>query len=168
MQVAFACQRCGASSRAEFSVSESELACARCSARLETPPDAVVAGEVRRCLVCPSSDLFVRKDFPQRLGAAIVVAGFAISCVTWYFHQTLWTFGVLFGTALIDVVLYAVMPDTLVCYRCGTEYRRAAGMDKHGTFDLATHERYRQQQARLAELETRSRPDAERPQPVGR
>jgi hypothetical protein len=105
-------------------------------------------------MVCPSTELFVRKDFPQRLGVAIVVVGLAASCVTWAWQMLVPTFAILFGTALIDVVLYIVMPECLTCYRCAARYRGAAG--PHGSFDLETHERHRQQRIRLAEV-TRQR-----------
>ncbi len=102
-----------------------------------------------RCLICPSKELFVRKDFPQHLGVAIVVSGFAMSIVTWYYHQILATFAILFATALVDVVLYLVMGDVLECYGCHAQYRGLPQTDAHGGFDLETHERHRQQQARL-------------------
>ncbi len=37
------------------------------------------------------------------------------------------TFAILFATALIDVVLYLIVPDALMCYRCGAMYRQAEG-----------------------------------------
>jgi hypothetical protein len=119
--------------------------------QLEVAEDALADGELQHCLVCPSVELFVRKDFPQRLGVAIVVLGFAMSCVTWWNYWLYATFGVLFATALIDVLLFALVGETLVCYRCGAEYRDLTSMAAHGPFSLETHERYRQRAARLAQ-----------------
>jgi uncharacterized C2H2 Zn-finger protein len=48
------------------------------------------------------------------------------------------------------VALYLIVPDALMCYRCGAMYRDAKGMERHGAFNLETHERYRQQAARIA------------------
>lgn len=104
-----------------------------------------------RCLACPSSDLYIRKAFPQRLGVAIVVVGFAISCVFWYFHRPIATFGVLFATAIIDALLFLLMGNVLSCYRCGAVYRRVEDLQNHAPFDLQVHERHRQQQARLGD-----------------
>jgi hypothetical protein len=101
-------------------------------------------------LVCPSVDLFVRKDFPQRLGVALVVVGIVASSIAWGFGRPLETFAILFATALADVVLYLVVPDALMCYRCGAEYRSVPGQERHGAFNLETHERHRQQVARMA------------------
>jgi len=72
------------------------------------------------------------------------------SCVTWGMTMPIATFGILFATALIDVVLYLVVPDALMCYRCGATYRLGSGTGGHGPFNLETHERYRQQAARMA------------------
>ena len=103
---------------------------------------------LNRCLVCPSTELFVRKNFPQRLGIAIVVVGLAMSCVAWGYRDLFWTFGILFSTALLDVILFFVVPDCLTCYRCGARYTGTDGMSEFGNFNLETHEKYRQQAAR--------------------
>jgi hypothetical protein len=126
------------------------LRCASCRQEIALPPDAFDGDELRRCLVCPSTDLFVRKDFPQRLGVAIVVVGIVGSSIAWGYTYTIATFAILFATALADVVLYLLVPDALMCYRCGAMYRSVPGMGRHGAFNLETHERYRQQSARMA------------------
>jgi hypothetical protein len=149
MNVTFSCPRCDATSNAEFAVAAPSIECPRCNAAIDAPQGAWGEHELRRCLVCGSGDLFVRKDFPQRLGLAIVVAGFAASCVTWYFYWTYLTFAVLAATALLDMGLFFIVGESLVCYRCQAEYRRLARMAEHGPFNLETHERYRQQAARL-------------------
>jgi hypothetical protein len=43
------------------------------------------------------------------------------------------------------------VPDSLMCYRCGAQYRQVGGLAEHGGFNLETHEPYRQPAARLAE-----------------
>ena len=86
----------------------------------------------------------------------IVVLGFALSCVTWFNYWIAATFVVLFVTALADFVLYLVVGDSVICYRCHAEYRQLAEPQGHGAFDLETHERYRQQAARLAAAEKAS------------
>ena len=61
------------------------------------------------------------------------------------------TFAILFATALADVLLYALVGDALMCYRCDALYRGVEEMEIHGSFNLETHEKYRQQAARLKE-----------------
>ena len=167
MPITYACPACAATVSIADVEQASQLACPRCGGMVEVPAGAITwsnaAGGpaepgsgvpvLRRCLVCPSSDLFARKDFPQRLGVGIVVIGFAASCVTWAWQLLVPTFAILFGTAAVDVLLYLFMPECLTCYRCGARYRAAGG--PHGGFDLETHERHRQQKIRLAEAAAR-------------
>jgi predicted RNA-binding Zn-ribbon protein involved in translation (DUF1610 family) len=132
------------------------LMCRACGLNLTIPDDAFETDEpgrrkLTRCLACPSRDLFVRKDFPQRLGVAIVVLGFAASCVTWYYHWLYATFGILFATALIDLLLYFLCGNALMCYACGAIYRDASVQKDDRPFDLTVHERYRQQAIRMKE-----------------
>ncbi len=119
------------------------------------PSDVLADGEIHRCLVCPSKELFVRKNFPQGLGVTIVAVGLLASCIPWYFHQWYTTFAILFATALIDVILYVTVGNLLQCYRCHTQYREVAGLDEHKPFDLEVHERHRQQLARLKEASSK-------------
>jgi hypothetical protein len=148
MKVTYRCPRCQHSNRQDFQ-GQGTLQCGACQARIEAPADALVDGKLTRCLACPSTDLFVRKMFPQRVGLAIVTLGFIASSIAWYYAEVYLTFGILFATALVDVVLFAVMGNGLVCYRCGAEYRDCEQVEGHAPFNLETHERYRQQAARL-------------------
>ena len=150
MHTTFSCPKCDEVVSSEFSEATTSLTCGHCSQELRVPAAAVVGGGVKRCLACPSTDLFLRKDFPQRLGVAIVLVGIIISTVTWAMERPLLTYAVLFATAFIDLILYVTMPDALMCYRCGALYR-GSDLTEHDAFDLETHERYRQQAARLAE-----------------
>lgn len=152
MRITYACPSCAATVMVDRIESRTALECPACHAAVEIPGEAIAPGpppRVRRCIVCPSSELFVRKDFPQRLGIAIVVAGLAASCVAWACRELVITFAILFGTALIDVALYLFMPDCLSCYRCGARYRGEGITGTFGGFDLETHEKHRQQLARM-------------------
>ena len=102
-------------------------------------------------MACPSTELFVRKDFPQRLGVTIVAIGIIASCWFWYHHNVLATLGVLLLTALIDAVLYLTMGNVLECYRCHAQYRGLPGFDDYDQFDLEAYEKHRQQALRLKE-----------------
>ncbi len=168
MRITYACPACSATVSLDRVETLEVLDCPHCSARLPVPEHAIAwsapgggaarPGEGRarlaRCLVCPSRELFARKDFPQRLGVGIVVVGFAASCVTWGMRLLVPTFAILFATALIDVLLYFFMPECLTCYRCAARYRGDGVTDDHGGFDLETHEKHRQGLARTRELAT--------------
>ena len=151
MHVSYTCPGCQRIVRAPLANDINALGCSNCGQQIKVPTDAIAAGQVHRCLVCPSTELYARKDFPQRLGVALVIAGFIGSSIAWANYQVLWTFAILFATALIDLVLYVVMGESLTCYRCHAQYRGFEQIERHGGFDLETHERYRQMAARLKE-----------------
>ncbi|NDC63291.1 MAG: hypothetical protein EBZ59_04725 [Planctomycetia bacterium] len=158
MRITYACPACGTTATRDGVESARSLECPACRATLPVPEGAVVgagpAARLRRCLVCPSSELFVRKDFPQRVGLGIVVAGLAASCIAWGRRELVTTFAILFATALLDLVLYLFMPVCLSCYRCGARYRGEGVADDFEGFNLETHEKHRQSQARTQGLGT--------------
>jgi hypothetical protein len=151
MNVTYRCLECEGTVRARLADRPTQLVCTHCGRQIAVPDDAISDGRIKRCLVCPSTDLFAGKDFPQRLGVALVVFGFIASSIAWANYQVLLTFAILFGTALVDLVLYLVMGESLTCYRCHAQYRGFEEIERHGGFDLETHERYRQMAARLKE-----------------
>ncbi len=150
MNVTFSCPACHVGARVDVEPGVASLECPHCHQTILVPPGSFEGDALCRCLVCPSTDLFVRKDFPQRLGVGIVAVGIVASSVAWGYSLLIATFAILFATALIDVVLYLIVPDALMCYRCGAQYRMAAGTARHGAFNLETHERHRQLTARMA------------------
>lgn len=153
MNVTFRCPACDQPSVAEFGSDTAGINCIRCGAKFSIPPGSVTEKQVTQCLICPSTELFIRKDFPQVLGVVIVVLAAVISSVFWYLHKHWWTYGTLFTAAFIDLVLYICVGNQLQCYRCQAQYRGVPGLDNHEPFDLETHEKYRQQAIRLAEAE---------------
>jgi DNA-directed RNA polymerase subunit RPC12/RpoP len=149
MQINYHCLNCRRTVRARISDATDRLECPHCRLQIRVPADAISGREIHRCLVCPGTELFARKDFPQRLGVALVIAGFVGSSIAWANYQVLWSFAILFGTALIDFVLYVVMGESLTCYRCHAQYRGFEEIERHGGFNLETHERHRQMAARM-------------------
>jgi hypothetical protein len=150
MNVTYRCPHCDHVASAELTEPATEFACTSCQAKFQPPPTAVQDGKVQQCVICPCHDLYVRKDFSQAVGIGIVVIGFIISSVFWFYRMPLWTYGTLFATALIDVVLYVTVGNVLQCYQCQSQYRGQKGLEALEGFDLETHERHRQQQIRLA------------------
>ena len=96
------------------------------------------------CRACGCRDLFVRKDFPQKLGLAIVAAAGGAFLVLAARATTLYIgVWVLVGAALLDGVLYLFVPRLTVCYRCRAEFRHVPPNPRHGPFELAVAEKYR-------------------------
>ena len=156
MNITYECPSCRQSVREEVSAETQQLDCAKCHQKIAIPAEAITGHRLNHCLVCPSIDLYARKDFPQKLGVGLVVLGFIGSSIAWANYQVLWSFAILFGTALLDLLLYIVMGESLTCYRCNAQYRGFEEIELHGGFDLETHERYRQLAARLKELPAES------------
>jgi hypothetical protein len=149
MNVTYACPACQLAARASLAADTTSLTCPHCAQQMAVPEGAIEGEQIRRCLVCPSTELFLRKDFPQKLGVGLVVIGFIGSSIAWANYQVGWTFAILFVTALIDLGLYIVMGESLTCYRCHAQYRGFHENLQYTGFDLETHERHRQMAARL-------------------
>jgi hypothetical protein len=118
---------------------------------------AVEHGILRYCPCCATTDLYIQKDFPQGLGLAIVVVGFAVSTVYWYYERPIPAFAVLLASALLDMLLYYKVPDVTICYRCLSQIR-GPGSNPEGIyqpFDLAIGERYRQERLRIEQIHNR-------------
>jgi hypothetical protein len=96
------------------------------------------------CPECGCRDLFVRKDFPQKIGLAIVVVAAAAFVVLSVRRATMYVgVLVLLGAFLVDAMLYLFVPRVTVCYRCRAEFRGLAVNPDHEGFELAVGEKYR-------------------------
>jgi hypothetical protein len=154
MNVTFACSECEQTSRQTIEPTTSKVVCTSCEHVIPAKVSMDPAEPLNRCLICGCKELYVRKDFSQRLGLAIVVTAMVLSSIAWGFHWRYATYGILFAAALIDVVLYFSVGNLLQCYRCRAEYRGLPGLDQREAFNLETHEKFRQQAARLAEADS--------------
>ena len=163
--ITFSCPECGALVRSEFEDKSVSVTCNACQTQRQLLDPNLEGGYLRHCLACPSTELFVRKDFPQRLGVAIVAIGFVISSICWAYHFVIASYAVLFLTALIDVALYVIMGNVLECYRCHAQYRGLPGFERYEQFDLEAYERHRQQAIRLKEAQG-NRPSTENELPI--
>jgi len=93
------------------------------------------------CAVCGGRELFVRKDFPQTLGLAIVIV-FGLIAIYAFSVSVVIAWGVLTLAALIDLAIYCLVGQVTTCYACRAEYRKCALNTAHEGFDLATSEKY--------------------------
>jgi hypothetical protein len=158
MELTFECPGCGAVGHASPVESIPSVSCRSCSR--ERPLHAGAfdeGGALRSCPWCATEDLYIQKDFPQALGLLIVVVGFVISTVFWYYEDPLPAYAVLLASALLDMALYYRVPDVTICYRCLGQYR-GEGSNVGGRFrpfDLAVGERYRQERMRAEQLRAR-------------
>ena len=106
--------------------------------------ETVTNAPLTACPACGCRDLFIRKDFPQKIGLAIVVfAGvtfLALAIRPRTFYLGVW---VLVGAVILDGLLYLFVPRVTVCYRCRKEFRGVPINPTHQGFELAVAEKYR-------------------------
>ena len=111
----------------------------------QTLSDALVAGgRVDACPHCANAAFYVRKDFPQQLGCAVVGATIILSSIAY----ALWDFpaavAVLTAFTVADFWLYHRLGELTVCYRCHAELRGFAENPDHQAFDMHQAEEYEQ------------------------
>jgi hypothetical protein len=95
------------------------------------------------CPKCGCGDLFVRKDFPQKLGVTLVILAAVAFLILAAWRETFWIGATILAiAAVIDALFYALVPKLTVCYRCRAEFRGPIN-PKHGGFDLSVGEKYR-------------------------
>lgn len=93
------------------------------------------------CTVCGASEMFLRKDFPQKLGILVVLIAGAIS-LSFLKSDLRIAYGVLGIAILVDLILYLWTGLVTSCYACRAEYRKVTPNPSHEGFDLATSEKY--------------------------
>ncbi len=104
--------------------------------------------------MCGNHELYKKKDFPQWLGGTILLTAILLSIVSYYWYEKWWTWSFLIGSAIIDGVMYVLVGDVIVCYRCEAHYRGFKATDAHKPFEIAIGERYRQERMRQEQLKT--------------
>ena len=151
MQLIYQCPKCDAPNIEVVSADTSKLSCSSGDWSRDISTADIEDDRPKRCLCCGNEDLWRQKDFPQALGLLMLVTGGTLSTIAWWYVEPVWALGILLVFAAIDMVLYAVMNDVLVCYRCSARHRKANIHDDHPRFNLELNERYRQEEIRLAE-----------------
>src|SRR5260370_30876441 len=129
--VHFLCQRCDA--RLAREAGETPRACERCGA--ENSVEAPAVGSIiERCAACDHDQLYFQKDFNRKTGIALVVLGSIF---------VPWTYGLsLLGVTILDYVVWRLVKDVIVCYRCQAVHRGYPPNSALKPFDLVIHDRH--------------------------
>ena len=141
-EIAFACPGC----RAETTIGlEGRGHCSSCSreTNLDLTPSLRQMRIVDRCPACGGQQLYVQRDFNQKAGLAIVVLGAVLAPFTPYYAS-------LFVAALVDAVLYLLLPEITICYRCQAHFRGFDRNPSHRAFDLHLAEQYEVKRPRVS------------------
>ena len=133
-EIAFACPTCGAEATAGL---DGQGRCAACGAETALTLSSSLRDQrvVDRCPACQGEQLWVKRDFNQRAGLAIVILGAALAPFTPCYSS-------LFVAAAIDAVLYLLLPEIAICYRCQAVFRGFRRNPRHEAFDLHVAEQY--------------------------
>ena len=158
MLISYDCPKCLKTSRGEFAAVGESIHCPHCEWSRPIRSDDLNEGAPTHCLICGCQDLWRQKDFDQRLGVFIVGTGILLSTIAVAYMRPGLAMMILMAFGLADWILYAVLPDRLVCYRCHAQYHRIPDPTKTAAFDLELNERYRQEAIRLKQVEAGSKP----------
>lgn len=147
VRLAFRCRdaACRAALRADLATPGIDsLTCPACGKthELRAIDTLIREAAISRCAVCEGEEFFIRRDFPQKLGLALVVIFGLIASVFYYYRSIPATFGTLAALVVVDAAIYFFVGTVTVCYRCRAEYRGLPADTRHGGFDLATSEKY--------------------------
>ncbi len=151
MQIRFLCPECDTWNTTE-QVDAGSWSCGNCNAVIAAARPTAQK-DLSACRRCGNGELYVQKDFPHWLGMSILVAACLASVWTYARMWIVATWAILIGSAALDVVLYLIMGNVTVCYRCRTQHRGFAANSAHAPFELAVAERYRQERLRRERLE---------------
>lgn len=147
MQVRFHCptDRCVAIIEYEpIESSSPSLECPRCrrTHKLKVTESMRRDHVVDQCAACGGKELFIRKDFPQKVGVGVVVVFGLIALYFFRLDRVVVAWSVLAAAALLDLVIYCFIGKVTTCYGCRAEYRKCSLNPAHEGFDLATAEKY--------------------------
>ena len=127
--VHFLCSQC--ERRLGREAGETSRPCEHCGAEtlvVAPPSDAIID----RCAACGHGELYVQKDFNRLTGIALVAAGAVF---------VPWTYLPLIGVTILDYIIWRVVKNVIVCYRCQAVHRGYPATSLR-PFDLATHDRH--------------------------
>jgi hypothetical protein len=133
-EIGFACPHCGRETTCGVDGRGTCLACGQATS-LDVSGIAGAPPRVERCPACAGQQLYVQRDFNQKAGITIVVIGSVLAPFTPFYSS-------LFAAALLDAVLYLLVPEITVCYRCHAHFRGFARNPAHQKFDLHLAEQY--------------------------
>jgi hypothetical protein len=149
----FTCPACERPARREMP-GPTPWQCPDCGFAADLPGDALAPnGSLRCCAFCGNGQLYRMKDFPQWLGMSILTlacGSFFVLAVVFFQYTLAWS--ILLGSAAIDGLIYLIVGDVVVCYRCGARHRGVPSrtFDPH---ELAIAEKYRQERIRKEQLQ---------------
>jgi hypothetical protein len=89
---------------------------------------------------------------------AILVLACLASIVPYQLYIRWLVWAIMLGSLAFDIVLYHLVGDVVVCYRCSAQHRGYSADTAFPPHELGTAERYRQERIRLDQLRATKKP----------
>lgn len=142
MKIAFVCPECSRESVLDVGQT---MRCPSCGHLIGSVVSESIGelGLIDTCCLCGNDQFYVQKDFNRTLGLAIVLLSVLLSYVIFGFNLLALILG-LTVCAVIDFVLYKILPEVTICYACHSVYREYSKNPNHKPFDLNIAEQYEQ------------------------
>ena len=129
--VHFLCPKC--EQRVARATGEEARVCEHCghATHVVAPPEHAI---IERCAACEHDQLYFQKDFNRTTGVVLVAIGAVF---------VPWTWGLsLLGVTILDYVVWRMVKDVIVCYRCQAVHRGYPPSPTLKPFDLVIHDRH--------------------------
>jgi DNA-directed RNA polymerase subunit RPC12/RpoP len=141
VRIGVSCPGCARRQQVAAAQALSETTCRRCGRAIALALTEAVREdrEVDACPVCEGRDFYVRRDLNRSLGLTVVIIVGLVSAGFLWSGRDLLAYGVLGAFALVDFVIYQLLKDVTVCYRCQAEFRGSYPRTAR-PFDLHTAE----------------------------
>jgi hypothetical protein len=131
MSVHFLCTQC--EKRLAREAGEPPRACEHCGAETSVIAPAENA-IIERCAACGHDQLYFQKDFNRALGIGIIALGAVF--VPWTYYLSL------LGVTILDYIVWRIVKNVIVCYRCQAVHRGYPANPALKPFDLVIHDRH--------------------------
>jgi hypothetical protein len=136
LEVDYRCPKCGTANQNEAGGYDAKIECASCKTIFGEMQNFASDPEgIKHCIICGCRDLYIQKDFSRKVGCTIALIGAVLAPFTKLIS--------LFVCALIDLLLYKLLPLITICYRCKAIYRGFSENKDHEGFNLGINDRYR-------------------------
>ena len=133
-----------------------QFAATRLSGRPGFDPRSALISGLSLCLLLRTNSLTLAVLTAARGPTEFVPLVLSVYTYLWYDKWLTWA--LLIGSALVDGVLYLLVGDAIVCYRCGAHHRGIPKGSPHAPFEITIGERYRQERIRRERMKAQASP----------
>ncbi|MBT3984373.1 MAG: hypothetical protein HOE90_23660 [Bacteriovoracaceae bacterium] len=134
MEVTITCSECGSAVHVHPDATGDIAKCSICSHETNVKFNADhEKGNLLCCPLCERQDFYKQKDFNRKIGVTLFVLA-AIASI--------WTYGISFIILyLFDLLLFKKLGSIVICYKCGTIFRKVGNLASISGFNHEMHDR---------------------------